>query len=65
MCIDNGVMQMTILKSYGFFSYRKAESIAFVEEKSSAITIGTNPGFQNGVLVIYEDVYIPVIPQSD
>ena len=28
----------------------KAEGIAFKEEKSGAIVIGTNPGFQNGVL---------------
>ena len=30
----------------------KAEGIAFKEEKSGAIVIGTNPGFQNGVLKV-------------
>lgn len=37
-------------KSYGFFPQMKAEGIAFKEEKSGAVVIGTNPGFQNGVL---------------
>ena len=33
----------------------KAEGIAFKEEKSGAIVIGTNPGYQNGVLIVYEN----------
>ena len=33
----------------------KAEGIAFKEELAGAILIGTNPGFQNGVLVVEED----------
>ena len=28
--------------------------MAFKEEKSGAIVIGTNPGFQNGVLIVDE-----------
>ena len=32
--------------SYGFFPQMKAEGIAFKEEKSGAIVIGTNPGFR-------------------
>ena len=32
----------------------KAEGIAFKKEKSGAIVIGTNPGFQNGVLIVDE-----------
>lgn len=43
-----------IIKSYGFFPQMKAEGIAFKEEKSGAIVIGTNPGFQNGVLILFE-----------
>ena len=45
---------MKIIKSYGFFPQMKAEGIAFKEEKSGAIVIGTNPGFQNGVLILLE-----------
>ena len=41
-------------KSYGFFPQMKAEGMAFKEEKSGAIVIGTNPGFQNGVLIVDE-----------
>jgi hypothetical protein len=40
--------------AYGFFPQMKAESIAFKKERSSAIVIGTNPGFQNGVLIVDE-----------
>lgn len=46
---------MKILNSFGFFLYRKAESIAFIEEKSAALTIGTNLGFQNAILIITDD----------
>lgn len=42
-----------VIKSYGFYPQMKAEGIAFKEEKSSAIVIGTNPGFHNGVLIIF------------
>lgn len=42
-----------VLKSYGFYPQMKAEGIAFKEEKSGTIVIGTNPGFQNGVLIVY------------
>lgn len=41
-------------KSYGFFPQMKAEGIAFKAEKSGAIVVGTNPGFQNGVLIVDE-----------
>ena len=41
-------------KSYGFFPQMKAEGIAFKEEKSGALVVGTNPGYHNGVLIIYE-----------
>lgn len=40
--------------AYGFFPQMKAEGMAFKEEKSGAVVIGTNPGFQNGVLIVYE-----------
>lgn len=40
--------------AYGFFPQMKAEGIAFKKEKSGAIVIGTNPGFQNGVLIVDE-----------
>ena len=43
-----------MIRSFGFFPQMKAEGIAFKEEKSGAVVIGTNPGFQNGVLVIGE-----------
>jgi len=33
----------------------KAECITFSEEKQPCLVIGTNPGFQNGVLVAEED----------
>lgn len=42
-------------KSYGFYPQRKAEGIAFKEELSSSVIIGTCPGFQNGVLVVYDE----------
>ena len=42
--------------SYGFFPQMKAEGVAFKEEKSGAIVIGTNPGFQNGVLIVDEEI---------
>lgn len=51
---------MTVAKTkkvrtaYGFFPQMKAEGIAFKKEKSGAIVIGTNPGFQNGVLIVDE-----------
>lgn len=41
-------------KSYGFFPQMKAEGIAFKEEKAGSIVIGTNPGYQNGVLIVDE-----------
>lgn len=44
-----------IKTSYGFDPQRKAEGIGFQKEKSSAVVIGTNPGFHNGVLIIHED----------
>ena len=48
---------MCEMKSYGFYPQMKAEGIAFSEEKSVSIVIGTNPGFQNGVLIVRsEDV---------
>ena len=42
-------------RAYGFFPQMKAEGMAFKEEKAGAVLIGTNPGYQNGVLVVYED----------
>lgn len=53
---DNEHLPCVILKrtSYGFFPQMKAEGMAFKEEKSGAIVIGTNPGFQNGVLIVDE-----------
>ena len=30
----------------------KAECITFSEEKSTALVIGTNPGYQNAVLIV-------------
>ena len=39
---------------YGFFPQMKAEGIAFKEEKAGSVIIGTNPGFQNGVLIVEE-----------
>lgn len=51
-------------ESYGFFPQMKAEGMAFKKEKSAAIVIGTNPGWQMGVLVVDEsdkhnDEHIP------
>lgn len=43
-----------MIKAYGFFPQMKAEGIAFKEEKSGAIVIGTNPGYQNGVLMNWD-----------
>ena len=37
-------------ESYGFFPQMKAEGIAFKKEKSGALVIGTNLGYQNAVL---------------
>lgn len=33
----------------------KAEGMAFKEEKSGAVVVGTNPGYQNGVLIVDEE----------
>ena len=56
-------------KSYGFFPQMKAEGIAFKEEKSGAIVIGTNPGFHNGVLDIETNSNgtqtVPALTQND
>lgn len=43
--------------SYGFYPQRKAEGMAFKEELSSSVIIGTCPGFQNGVLILKTDDY--------
>ena len=40
--------------SYGFYPQMKAEGIAFKREKSVAVVVGTNPGFQMGVLIVHE-----------
>lgn len=40
--------------SYGFYPQMKAEGMAFKKEKSVAVVVGTNPGFQMGVLIVYE-----------
>lgn len=37
--------------AYGFYPQRKAESINCSEDKSCCLVNGTNPGFQNGVLI--------------
>ena len=39
-------------KSYGWYPQMKAECITFSEEKSTALVIGTNPGYQNAVLIV-------------
>lgn len=36
--------------SFGFYPQMKAEGNCFTEEKSPTLVIGTNPGWQNGVL---------------
>lgn len=36
--------------SFGFYPQMKAEGNSFTEEKSPTLVIGTNPGWQNGVL---------------
>lgn len=41
--------------SYGFYPQMKAEGMAFKKEKSVAVVVGTNPGFQMGVLIVYEN----------
>lgn len=54
--------------SYGFYPQMKAEGIAFKEEKSVAIVIGTNPGFQMGVVIVHEtdrDDSRPLDPEDE
>ena len=46
MCAGGGT------KSYGWYPQMKAECITFSEEKSTALVIGTNPGYQNAVLIV-------------
>ena len=41
--------------SYGFYPMLKAESISFKKEVSACVVIGTNPGFQMGVLIVESD----------
>lgn len=38
--------------AYGFFPQMKAEGISFSKELSGVLVVGTNPGFQNGVLIV-------------
>lgn len=38
--------------SYGFYPQMKAESQCFTKEKQPTLVIGTNPGYQNGVLTM-------------
>jgi len=40
------------IKSYGFYPQMKAEGIAFKEELSVAVVVGTNPGFQMEVVIV-------------
>ena len=57
-CIEQEVQPAIVAKgpgavahSYGFYPQMKAEGITFTEDKSVTLVNGTNPGFQNGVLV--------------
>lgn len=44
-------------EAYGFYPQRKAESQCFTKEVMPALTIGTNPGFQNGVVTPEDKAY--------
>ncbi len=57
---DDGVMQTVVAKGpnavahpkiYSFYPQMKAESICFNEDTANTMVNGTNPGFQNGVLI--------------
>lgn len=52
---DDGVSPLG--KAYGFYPQRKAESQCFTKELMPALTIDTNPGFQNGVCIRNDKAY--------
>ena len=44
--------------AYSFYPQMKAECVTFTKEKSGCLVNGTNPGFQNGVIEVYNRQYI-------
>ena len=55
LVVEENKTEVTPPPAYGWYPQMKAECITFSEEKQPCLVIGTNPGFQNGVLVAEED----------